>query len=134
MLQNEHEYEVTIPRGWAYYTLDDWGIFWEYYFASYAGEKLSEVASTFSYWVPPVKSKTPFTFYCECPDLEKFAEVIFYIISGYDNPDYETNGVCYYETQLDFFSTAAVREREVACWGLAHLCLQYQTKVMGDPK
>ena len=136
MLENEKSFEVRIKRHPAENTPDqpdwvDWSIFFSYYRAAYAGQKLSDIASTFSYWVPSVETLTPFRFQIEITDVEVFADVLFYIVAGYfdmDSQEWESS----FENQATIFHTTAWDfNTDVACWGLVQLAGEYLDKVSG---
>ena len=137
MLANETSFEIHIQREAAWNTpeepdMHDWSNLFAYYRAAYAGQKLYEISSHFNYWVPSVETVSPFRFEIEITDIEKFADVLYYIVVGLFNlesQEWEES----FENQATIFHGAAWEfEIDVACWGLVYIAGDYLNKVSKD--
>ena len=128
MLANEKEFEVCIPKGICCKGEDVYSKFYEYYYASYAGERLSEIACGFSYWVPPPNSTTPFIFHCEFPEINKFAAELCYIVSGYYGLSPERNGHRFEDHISRYYKAAQSNILSAACWGLLVHAIDFKNK------
>lgn len=80
ILQHANEFEIIIPK--TYNPIDDENfiIFWEYHIMAYTGQKLFDISSEFSYFVPSAGSKQPFKFIVKINDLEKLVDLLYELI------------------------------------------------------
>lgn len=119
--QQAKEFEIIIRK--TYNPVDDESfiIFWEYHIMAYAGQKLFELSSGFSYFVPGAGSKQPFKFIAEINDLAKLADVLYdlAVVLQEDDPANATTG--FQSAALSFFNDAYDGKVEAATWGLLTL-------------
>lgn len=100
LLQNEMEFEIIIPREAVNGINDHYELVMEFLSAAYAGQLLNVIANCFAYCTPSPNKLMPFYFQVTITDIEKFADTLYYIIQGFNDPD---GG----ETFLDFHTNAA---------------------------
>ena len=81
-LQNETEFEITIPKRSIAHNDENYEVFVEYLSAAYAGQCLSEIARSFAYYVPCVFNLNPFLFQVTITEMEKLADILYLIIQG----------------------------------------------------
>ena len=123
MSQRDTCFEIRLPKENVLDKDDQFFVFLDYYLAAYAGEKLSEVANNFSYYVPSVSEVSNFSFQLEAIDLEKLADVVYFIVCGYYNPDETEDEVTFYEKAAKFHESAW-ESFDAACWGLVTLAAE----------
>ena len=125
--QQQTSFEILIPKENALGKDDQFYVFLDYYLAAYAGEKLAEVATVFSYYVPSVNQVSQFKFELEVSDIEKLADVLYSIVYGYYDPgDDGDDGFSFYEKAAQFHQDAW-ETFEAACWGLVTTAAEYMT-------
>ena len=140
MLNDEKMFEIQfnredfIDRDESDIRQSDLYVMYNYNRAAFAGQKLFEVAATFSYWVPPLYSLLPFKFFVEIADLEKFVGVLHYIIQGVCNREEQEWETSFENQAVVFCDTAWQWKFEVGCWGLVYIADEYRTKVYGPAK
>ncbi len=126
MDQEESSFEIIIPKENVPDKDDQFFLFLDYYLAAFAGEKLSEVANTFSYYVPSVSEVSHFSFQVEVSDREKLADVLYFIVRGYYDPGDVGEEFSFYERAAQFHQKAW-ETFEAACWGLVQIAAEYMT-------
>ena len=122
--QKERSFEILIPKENTIEKDDQFFVFLDYYLAAYAGEKLSEAGSFFSYYVPSVSEITSFRFQLEVTDLERFTDVLYLLVKGYYDPDDMEQGENFYEQAARFHEDAWLNF-DAACWGLVQVAAEY---------
>jgi hypothetical protein len=124
--QNDIAFEIIIPRD--QYGEEDlnFSIFWQYYTAAYAGQKLFNIATSFAHYTPCPEKENPFRFEIEVADIEKLAAVLAFIIKGY----YEkTNAMIRYNREAAiYFSDAFEGKTDSETWSLLHIANKYLGK------
>ena len=120
ILINKDEWDEFLPG------MENIHIAYDYYMAGFAGQKLSEVASAFGYLVPAINSMDPFRFLVDIPDMEKFVDVLDYIIRGYFGPDDTGSDYAKWEKGFEYQSAifqdnAWESDEYIACWGLVRI-------------
>ena len=124
--QDGNGFEVFIPKENALGEHEQFFVFLDYYLAAYAGERLAELASSFSYYVPGANMVTNFKFELEVTDKEKLADVIYEIVQGYYDTGNANEEVSFYEKAAAFHDHAW-ENFEAACWGLVARAAEYIT-------
>ena len=83
LLQHETEFKIIIPRlPWEESNNIDLSV--EFLHASYAGQLLGQLSTSFAYFVPCPGKSNPFYFEVTIPDLEKFSSTLHFIVQGYN--------------------------------------------------
>jgi hypothetical protein len=100
-------------------------VFWEYHLAAYAGHKLVEVADSFAYYVPSIYKTGYFKFEVEISDLQKFATILFPIISAYNKFGTDDEIINFQIAASEFFINAYEEEIEPYTWGLLFIANQF---------
>jgi hypothetical protein len=119
MQKNETHFRIIMPRDTEFLEGNNFSIVDEYYDALYFGQKLSELATDFTYSVPSEHSKSPFSFEFITTDMEKLADTIFYLIKGIVL-DFETTDIMekYGDERELFWNQYCNHEIEPVCYGL----------------
>jgi hypothetical protein len=104
---------------------DHFDILWEYHHAAFIGHKLFQIAETFAYYVPSVKTKTPFFFEVLVKDPEKLADVLYFIITGLYENDQDITLQFHEEATKHFIDAFEHNDFEPACFGLLELAHRY---------
>ena len=122
-LHEETLFRIMLPKSSLAYQEENFIIYWQYYLAAHAGQKLSDIASKFEYFVPSEFKPIDFLFLLECADMEKLAEVLFVIINGcfHANPIYNT----FHDEGTIFYEAAMRRKIKCATWGLLMIADKY---------
>ncbi|MEO5945603.1 MAG: hypothetical protein ABIP79_02215 [Chitinophagaceae bacterium] len=122
MLQNETVFRITMPKDVTASKADKVMIVTEYYDALYFGQKLSELSHDFCYNVPSEYSESPFAYELSTADMEKLAEIMFYLIRGIVL-DSETTNVMekYWDDKEEFWAQYCNDEIVPVCQGLLHI-------------
>jgi len=81
-LQDEKEYNITLPKKTVTGIDKNFQVFWEYYNAAFIGQQLYQIASHFTYTVPCTKKIHYFSFQVTIHDSRQMADVLFYLVSG----------------------------------------------------
>jgi len=94
----------------------------EYYDALFFGQKLSEFSSDFCYTVPSIYSATPFAFEFNTSEIEKLADILFYLIRGIVL-DEETDEIMekYWADKEEFWAQYCNDKIDPVCHGLLHI-------------
>ena len=107
----------------------NWEGLFDYYRAAFAGQKLSDISTNFSYWVPPVDTLIPFRFIFDVPDRELLADVLYYIIQGYFDQDAQEWEPSFENQSTIFHHNAWTFNFDVACWGLVDIASDFLERV-----
>jgi len=127
-LQNETVFQITIARKTVARKSENYDVFEEYLLAAYAGQRLSEIAKSFAYYVPSVCSKRPFVFEVTITEMGKLAEVLYIIIhSGNDKIPGEIF-LAFHSLAADFLTNAFNEKMECNTWGLLCIANKYLEK------
>ena len=122
--ENETEYCIIYPKEF-YFSKGQKYIFPDYMLASYVGQRLFEISKHFTYNVPSINTRAPFTFNITVTDIERLGDVIFYI--GCKNL-YDEDNIDIYDAFIQEATQWCDKiidpETEVVCYGLYHLASQ----------
>lgn len=123
LLQNETSFHIILLKSSVAHQQDDTIIYWQYYFAAWSGQKLSQIASSFAYHVPSEFKESKFTFEIITENMEKLAEVLFLIINGHYHPNELYNR--FHDEGTIFVESAFKGTIKVATWGLLNIARKY---------
>ncbi|MEO7529858.1 MAG: hypothetical protein ABIS69_00560 [Sediminibacterium sp.] len=121
MLQTQNEFEIIVPKTYNPIDDDSFIIFWEYHIMAYTGQKLFEISSEFSYYVPAAESKQPFKFIVKINDLEKLADLLYELIHVLKEDDLTDTTTEFQLAASTFFNDAYDDKEEAVTWGLLTL-------------
>lgn len=122
MLMKETAFTVQFKRNVEEPCQDIYVVLPDFYIAAYLGEKLNEVSDVFSYWVPEKYADYRiFSFEIEVKDLEKFIDVIYFIVKVYMQDDYTEEYAQLDEAALNFHRDVIDEVIEPACPGLIYV-------------
>lgn len=127
-LQNETEFEITIPKRIIARNDENYEVFVEYLSAAYAGQRLSEIAVSFAYYVPSVFNLNPFLFQVIITEMEKLADLLYLIIQGTQNTSGNKPFLTFHGLAADFLNDAYDCKLKCNTWGLLHIANQYLQK------
>ena len=122
-LQREKVFEITIPR--KAIKKDSYDIFSEYLSAAYAGQRLSEIADSFAYYVPDVNSNRPFIFEVTIPEIGKMAEILYLIIQTINGTTGSERFLSFHSLAADFLTNASNNWIECHTWGLLQIANRF---------
>ena len=122
-LQKEKAFEITIPR--EAIKNDNYDVFTEFLSAAYAGQRLSEIADSFAYYVPCVNSKQPFLFQATITERGKMAEILYLLISIFNGPAGSESFLAFHSLAADFLTNATNNKIECYTWGLLYIANRY---------
>lgn len=89
-LQDETYYKLIISRTAIFPRDGNYSVFLEYHFAAFAGHRLDEICSSFSYFVPSPKTERGFEFDFITKETGHLASILFMVINiFYDRADHE---------------------------------------------
>lgn len=120
-LQSETVFEIIIPRTAVAGNCESYDIVHEYLAAAYAGQRLSEIASSFAYYVPCVSNNRSVLFEVTITDMEKFTDILFLIIQGFDHKTCGDAFLTFHGLAADFLNDAFEEKIECNTWGLLHI-------------
>jgi hypothetical protein len=124
--QNDNAFEIVIPRD--QYDEEDinFSIFWQYYTAAYAGQKLFNISTSFAHYTPCPEKQNPFRFEIEVADVQRLASVLAFIITGY----YTNNDsmIRFNQEAAIYFSDAFEGKADSETWSLLHIANKYLGK------
>lgn len=125
-LEREKVFEIIIPRK----TIqnDNYNVFEEYLSAAYAGQRLSEIADSFAYYVPCINSKSPFLFEVTITEMNKMAEILFIIIQTIAGATGSRSFLSFHSLAADFLTNAFNDKIECNTWGLLYIADRYLQK------
>ena len=123
LLQNETEFTIKILKNYLALQNENFVVYWQYYFAAWSGQKLSEISSSFAYYVPSEYKDAQFRFEIIVEDMEKLSEVLFLIING----NYHHNELYnkFHDEGTIFFENAYKGTIKAATWGLLDIARKY---------
>ncbi len=124
-LQSETVFEIIIPRAAIAGNCDNYDIVHEYLAAAYAGQRLAEIASSFAYYVPCVYNSRSVLFEVTITDMEKFTDILYLIVQGFDYTAYENAFLTFHGLAADFLNDAFEEKIECKTWGLLYIANQY---------
>jgi hypothetical protein len=124
-VQGETEYEIIIPRESVASKDGNYCIAIEYINASYAGQRLAQIADTFAYFVPGEFTKKPFLFEIAITDMEKLADNLYFIIQGFNFRDTKDTFITFQGLAADFLNDAFDDKIDCKTWGLLHIGSNY---------
>ena len=123
LLEETNKFEVHYPIHEVAEKVPNHDVGYAYYMAAWAGQVLSDISFSFSYFIPSEIEIMTFIFNIETSDLKKLAEIIFVIIDNTFNGNeideqFEVNGRKFYDGAFDFGAP-------VATYGLLSLAMKY---------
>lgn len=121
LLQNETEFEIIIPREAVEGINDQYELVIEFLSAAYAGQLLSMTANCFAYYTPCSNKTMPFYFQAVVTDMEKLADILYYIIQGFNNPDRGETFFDFHTKAAEFLNDAYEEKIDCSTWGLVHI-------------
>lgn len=124
-LQNETVFEIIIPRVAVAGNCESYNIVHEYLAAAYAGQRLSEIASSFAYYVPCVYNSRSVLFEVTIADMEKLTDILYLIIQGFDHTTCGDTFLTFHGQAADFLNDAFEGKIECKTWGLLHIANCY---------
>ena len=127
-VQRETVFQITIPRKAVAGTCVNYDVFEEYLSAAYAGQRLSEIAESFAYFVPCVQSKCPFLFEVTITEMGKMAEALYIIIHSVTDKIPCEIFLSFHSLAADFLTNVFNDKAECNTWGLLWIANQYLQK------
>ncbi len=127
-LQRETAFEITIPKKTIAGISDNYDVFEEFLSAAYAGQRLSEIAKSFAYYVPSVNSKMPFLFEVTITEMGKMAEALYIIIHSVTDKMPCEIFLSFHSLAADFLTNVFNDKAECNTWGLLWIANQYLQK------
>ncbi len=124
-LQDEIVFQITIPRKEIAGTIEKYDVFEEFLSAAYAGQRLSEIAESFAYYVPCIYSKQPFLFEVTITEMGKMAEVLHLIIHSINDKIPSETFLTFHSLSADFLTNVFNDKIECNTWGLLHIAHDY---------
>ncbi len=129
MLQAETDFQITIPKKTLAFKDDNFDVFIEYYQLGYAGQLLSEISTSFAYYVPCPSSKKQFVFELITDNAEKLSDLLYlfvqYFIDLADMDIIEKFDIDSTDFYLDAFDG---KLDNVGTWGLLWVASLYLQK------
>ena len=120
-LQRETVFQITIPRKAAAAKSNNYDVFEEFLTAAYAGQRLSEIAESFAYYVPCVYNKQPFLFEVTITEMGKMAEALYIIIHSVNDKIPSEIFLTFHSLAADFLTNAYNDKIKCNTWGLLHI-------------
>lgn len=127
-LQGETEFEITIPRNGLKGKCDSYYVFEEFLSAAYAGQRLSEIAESFAYYVPCVHNKCPFLFEVTITEMGKLAEALYIITHSINKKIPCETFLTFHSLAADFLTNVINDKAECNTLGLLWIANQYLQK------
>lgn len=124
-LKRETVFEITIPRNAINDETDNYDIFFEFLSAAYLGQRLSEIADSFAYYVPCVNSKHPFLFEVTITEKGIMAEVLYLIIKTIYGANDNEIYLSFHSLAADFLTNAFSNRIDCNTWGLLAIANKY---------
>ena len=124
-LQRETVFQIRIPRKAIAGTSDNYDVFEEYLSAAYAGQRLSEIAESFAYYVPCDHGKCPFLFEVTITEMGKMAEALYIIVHSTKNDIPSEIFLTFHSLAADFLTNVFNDSVECNTWGLLHIANHY---------
>ena len=123
--KRETVFEITIPRQVVTGETDNYDVFTEFLSAAYAGQRLSEIADSFAYYVPCVNSQRPFLFEVTITEMGKMAEILYLIIKTINGTTGSESFLSFHSLAADFLTNAVNDKLECYTWGLLYIANRY---------
>ena len=119
---NQASFRITMPKLCLAPKDDKIEIATEYYDALFFGQKLSEFSNDFCYTVPSIYSATPFAFEFNTSEIERLADILFYLIRGIVLNE-ETDEIMekYWADKEEFWAQYCNDIIDPVCHGLLHI-------------
>jgi len=127
-LKRETVFQITIPRKAVAGTCENYDVFQEYLSAAYAGQRLSEIAESFAYYVPSVSGKKPFLFEVTITEMGKMAEALYIIIHSVNDRIPNEIFLTFHSLAADFLTNVFNDKIECNSWGLLWIANRYLEK------
>ena len=133
MASPEQHYEIhlhkfrLIPKN-HYSDFQDWSS------AAYIGQKFSNAADTFSYWVPSSVMDEPFIYQVRFTNPEELVDVLHYIVSHYINYYNLELGEKFDSAVIKFYNNIVDFKPDYTCKGLFDIAAQYLAKYVAGIK
>ena len=124
-LQNDSCFLITFPKEAAASEHDHYKIFCQYNLAAYAGSILASAADSFAYYIPSVYKVVHFSFVAEIGNLEKFAGILFPLITAYHEFGSEDDTINFQIAASEFFINAYKEVIEPYTLGLLFITNQF---------
>lgn len=124
-LQRETVFQITIPRKAVASACVNYDVFEEYLSAAYAGQRLSDIAESFAYYVPCVHSKCPFLFEVTITEMGKMTEALFLIIHSINDKSPCETFLTFHSLAADYLTNAFRNRIKCNTWGLLQIANQY---------
>lgn len=128
-LQNETEFEITIPKRSIAHDDENYEVFVEYLSAAYAGQRLSEIAGSFAYYVPCTFNLNAFLFEVTITEMEKLADILYLIVQGMHDTTGNEPFLTFHGLAADFLNDAYDNKVECNTWGLLHIANNFLEEV-----
>lgn len=120
-LQNETEFEITIPKRSIAHNDENYEVFVEYLSAAYAGQRLSEIAGSFAYYVPCSFNLKPFLFEVTITEMEQLTDILYLLVQGLHDTRANESFLTFHGLAADFLNNAYDNKVECNTWGLLHI-------------
>jgi len=124
-LKSETVFEIEIPRKEVIGKADNYDVFVEYLSAAYAGQRLSEIAESFAYYVPSVHSNCPFLFEVTITEMGKMTEALYLIIHSINDKIPNETFLTFHSLAADFLTNVYNDKIECNTWGLLHIAKHF---------
>jgi len=127
-LKSETEFEITIPKKTVAGTCDSYDVFEEFLSAAYAGQRLSEIAESFAYYVPSVYCNRPFVFEATITEMGKLAEVLYIMVHSINEKIPCETFLTFHSLAADYLTNVFNDKTECNTRGLLSIANQYLQK------
>ncbi|MEO6547948.1 MAG: hypothetical protein ABIN94_08100, partial [Ferruginibacter sp.] len=128
-LQDETEYNITLPKKTVAGKDCNFNVFWEYYHAAFVGQELSEISTHFTYTVPCVKMAQSFSFQVTVHDEISLAVTLYFLANGLYAKKDAALGDKYDAAAALLLEESFNGKKNTACWGLIWLANLYLCKI-----
>ena len=123
VLHEETSFQVAMPKNSLPYKEENYVIYWQYYLAALAGQKLYEISTEFEYFVPSEFVPVDFRFSFKATDMVALSNVLFTIINGCYHVNDAYNK--FHDDGTIFYEQALHGEIKAATWGLLKIADKY---------
>ena len=127
-IQNATEFQIILNRILPVQDRDNESLALEYLAAAYAGHHLAVIASDIGYYVPIPYGEEPFYFTTTIVDMEKLAEVLYFIINGIIERNDQGLYLEYQRLAVISFDDVYAEKIECKTWGLLHAANEFMEK------
>ena len=125
-IQHGLSFEIIIPKEIVDPDDRNFSVFWQYYYASYAGQLLFNNAKSFAYNVPCPQKKNDFRFQIEVERMVPLSHALAFIIAGYFTDG--STMLRFNEQASKYFDDSFTGKTDSACWGLLYIANQFLCK------